>query len=80
MERVTENVIEFIEGDEYMWITASKNSELKKKIKAMMKKDNTLEFRTNKDGSMYGKMPISYLSFKIPKNMSDNSLTNLHKG
>ena len=72
MERNTENVIEFIDGDKKctMSFTARK---FINKIKKLYKKDSSSFdwFIENPDGSIYVRIPLNWLKISPPRKMSD---------
>lgn len=69
---MNENVIEWLNGDEYMIITAPNASRLKGKVLKLAETNSDIKvIRDNPDGSIMAKVPVRCLSLRNPREISE---------
>ena len=66
-----ENNIEWITGDNMMSVTLTSQRHINKIRKLAEKKPDEVKITTNKDGSIYATLPLSYLKFNPPKDLTE---------
>lgn len=66
-----ENNIEWITGDNTIAVTLTSQRHINKIRKFAEKKPDEVKITTNKDGSIYATMPLTYLKFNQPKDFTE---------
>jgi nucleoside diphosphate kinase len=66
-----ENNIEWITGDNTIAVTLTSQRHITKIRKLAEKKPDEVKITTNKDGSIYATLPLSYLKFNPPKDLTE---------
>ncbi len=66
-----ENNIEWITGDDMVAVTLTSQRHITKIRKLAERKLGDVKITANKDGSIYATMPLSYLKFNPPKDLTD---------
>ena len=66
-----ENNIEWITGDNMMSVTLTSQRHITKIRKLAERKPDEVKIVTNKDGSVYATLPLSYLKFNPPKDLTE---------
>ena len=66
-----ENNIEWITGDNMMSVTFTSQRHITKIRKLAERKPDEVKIVTNKDGSIYATLPLSYLKFNPPKDLTE---------
>jgi hypothetical protein len=66
-----ENNIEWITGDSTIAVTLTSQRHITKIRKLAEKKPGDVKITTNKDGSIYAIMPLSYIKFNPPKDLTE---------
>ena len=74
-----ENNIEWITGDSTMSITLTSQRHITKIRKLAERKPDEVKIMTNKDGSIYATLPLSYLKFNPPKDLTEEQKKELAK-
>jgi hypothetical protein len=66
-----ENNIEWITGDNTIAVTITSQRHITRIRKLAEKKPDEVKITTNKDGSIYATMPLSYIKFNPPKDLTE---------
>jgi hypothetical protein len=66
-----ENNIEWITGDDMVAVTLTSQRHITKIRKLAERKPGDVKITTNKDGSIYATMPLSYIKFNPPKDLTE---------
>lgn len=66
-----ENNIEWVTGDDTISVTLTSQRHITKIRKLAERKPDEVKIITNKDGSIYATLPLSYLKFNPPKDLTD---------
>ena len=74
-----ENNIEWITGDNMMSVTLTSQRHITKIRKLAERKPDEVKIVTNKDGSVYATLPLSYLKFNPPKDLTEEQKKELTK-
>ena len=74
-----ENNIEWITGDSTMSVTLTSQRHINKIRKLAEKKPDEVKITTNKDGSIYATLPLSYLKFNPPMNLTEEQKEKLRE-
>jgi hypothetical protein len=74
-----ENNIEWITGDNMMSVTLTSQRHINKIRKLAERKPDEVKIVTNKDGSIYATLPLSYLKFNPPMNLTEEQKKELAK-
>ena len=74
-----ENNIEWITGDNMMSVTLTSQRHITKIRKLAERKPDEVKIVTNKDGSVYATLPLSYLKFNPPKDLTEEQRKELTK-
>ena len=74
-----ENNIEWITGDNMMSVTLTSQRHITKIRKLAERKPDEVKIVTNKDGSIYATLPLSYLKFNPPKDLTEEQRKELTK-
>ena len=74
-----ENNIEWITGDSTIAVTLTSQRHINKICKLAEKKPDEVKITTNKDGSIYATLPLSYLKFNPPKELTEEQKKELTK-
>ena len=74
-----ENNIEWITGDNMMSVTLTSQRHITKIRKLAERKPDEVKIVTNKDGSIYATLPLSYLKFNPPKDLTEEQKKELTK-
>ena len=80
-ENTCENVIEWLRGDDEAYVTAPSSTRLKGQMMRLAEKypDEVEILHENEDGSIYGKVPVRYISVRHPKVISESHKETLIK-
>lgn len=70
---MSENVIEWLRGDERARVSAPSGSRLKGRIVKLQNKypDDVLILDENEDGSIYAEIPVRYIKVSAPRKVSE---------
>lgn len=71
MERSTENVIEWVNGDSRVGMTLSQTKYINRLRKLHEEHPAEVGFFPNEDGSAFASVPLSYLKISPPRKVSD---------
>lgn len=74
-----ENNIEWITGDDIVAVTLTSQRHITKIRKLAERKPGDVKITTNKDGSIYATMPLSYLKFNPPKDLTEEQKEKLRE-
>ena len=74
-----ENNIEWITGDNMMSVTLTSQRHITKIRKLAERKPDDVKITTNKDGSIYATLPLSYLKFNPPMNLTEEQKEKLRE-
>ena len=74
-----ENNIEWITGENTMSITLTSQRHINKIRKLAERKPDEVKITTNKDGSIYATLPLSYLKFNPPMNLTEEQKEKLRE-
>lgn len=74
-----ENNIEWITGDSTIAVTLTSQRHITRIRKLAERKPNEVKIATNKDGSIYATLPLSYLKFNPPKDLTEEQKKELAK-
>ena len=66
-----ENNIEWVTGDSAIAVTLTSQRHITKIRKLAERKPDEVKIATNKDGSIYATLPLSYLKFNPPKDLTE---------
>ena len=66
-----ENNIEWITGDSTIAVTFTSQRHITKIRKLAERKPDEVQIVANKDGSIYATLPLSYLKFNPPKDLTE---------
>lgn len=66
-----ENNIEWIAGDNMMSVTLTSQRHITRIRKLAERKPDEVKIVANKDGSIYATLPLSYLKFNPPKDLTE---------
>ena len=66
-----ENNIEWITGDSTIAVTLTSQRHITKIRKLAERKPDEVKIVANKDGSIYATLPLSYLKFNPPKDLTE---------
>ena len=66
-----ENNIEWVAGDSTIAVTLTSQRHITKIRKLAERKPDEVKITTNKDGSVYATLPLSYLKFNPPKDLTE---------
>lgn len=80
MESMNEFVIEWLKGQNVASITAPSGSALKNKLIKLSKKyPDECDYFENKDGSVFGHVPVKFVKISPPKTISEETLKKLQE-
>ena len=69
---MNENVLEWLNGDEFMTVTAPNASRLKGKVLKLAETNPDIKvIRENPDGSIMAKVPVKCLSLRNPRQLTE---------
>lgn len=68
---MNENVIEWITGDERIAITFSQRKYINRIRRLQRQHPDEVEVHENPDGTIYARLPLSYLKLTAPREMTD---------
>lgn len=71
LDKLTENFLEWITGDDKISVTFSQRKYINRLKTLAEKYPNDVDIYENADGSVFGHIPINWLRFSKPKEMSD---------
>ncbi len=74
-----ENNIEWITGDSTIAVTLTSQRHITKIRKLAERKPDEVKIVANKDGSIYATLPLSYLKFNPPKDLTEEQKKELAK-
>jgi len=74
-----ENNIEWITGDSTIAVTLTSQRHITKIRKLAERKPEEVKIVTNKDGSIYATLPLSYLKFNPPKDLTEEQKEKLRE-
>ena len=74
-----ENNIEWITGDNTMSITLTSQRHITKIRKLAERKPEEVKIVANKDGSIYATLPLSYLKFNPPMDLTEEQKEKLRE-
>jgi len=74
-----ENNIEWITGDSTIAVTLTSQRHINKIRKLAERKPDEVKIVTNKDGSIYATLPLLYLKFNPPKDLTEEQKEELAK-
>lgn len=74
-----ENNIEWVTGDNTISVTLTSQRHITKIRKLAERKPNEVKVVTNKDGSIYATLPLSYLKFNPPKDLTEEQKEKLRE-
>lgn len=74
-----ENNIEWITGDSTIAVTLTSQRHITRIRKLAERKPNEVKIVANKDGSIYATLPLSYLKFNPPKDLTEEQKKELVK-
>lgn len=74
-----ENSIEWITGDNTMSVTLTSQRHITRIRKLAERKPDEVKIVTNKDGSIYATLPLSYLKFNPPKDLTEEQKEKLRE-
>ena len=74
-----ENNIEWITGDNTMSITLTSQRHITRIRKLAERKPEEVKIVANKDGSIYATLPLSYLKFNPPMDLTEEQKEKLRK-
>ena len=74
-----ENNIEWITGDSTMSVTLTSQRHITRIRKLAEKKPDEVKITTNKDGSIYATLPLSYLKFNLPMDLTEEQKEKLRE-
>ena len=66
-----ENNIEWVTGENTIAVTLTSQRHITKIRKLAERKPDDVKITTNKDGSIYATLPLSYLKFNPPKDLTE---------
>lgn len=80
MDRCTENVIEWIENDKVATVTLSQRGQISKIRKLAEEHPEDVQIlHNNSDGSICAHIPVSYIKFRAPRELTEEQKTELLK-
>ena len=79
MENMIENVFEFYKDDDRVSVTLSQGRFITKFKKLAEQYPDEMDYIINKDGSLFGHMPVSFLKLRGPNKLSDEQRHRLSK-
>ncbi len=71
-----ENNIEWVTGENTIAVTLTSQRHITRIRKLAEKKPDEVKITTNKDGSIYATLPLSYLKFNAPLTLTDEQRKN----
>ena len=71
MDRITENVFEWIVGQDRITVTLSQKKHVNRLKRLAEQYPDEVDCYENKDGSVYGHIPLTWLRFSKPREMTD---------
>lgn len=74
-----ENNIEWITGEDTIAVTLTSQRHITKICKLAERKPDEVKVATNKDGSIYATLPLSYLKFNPPKDLTEEQKEKLRE-
>lgn len=74
-----ENNIEWITSDNTMSVTLTSQRHITRIRKLAERKPDDVKITTNKDGSIYATLPLSYLKFNPPKDLTEEQKEKLRE-
>lgn len=74
-----ENNIEWVTGDSTISVTLTSQRHITRIRKLAEKKPDEVKIVANKDGSIYATLPLSYLKFNPPKDLTEEQRKELAK-
>ena len=74
-----ENNIEWITGDNTMSVTLTSQRHITRIRKLAERKPDEVKIVANKDGSIYATLPLSYLKFNPPKDLTEEQKEKLRE-
>ena len=74
-----ENNIEWITGDNMMSVTLTSQRHITRIRKLAERKPDEVKITVNKDGSIYATLPLSYLKFNPPMNLTEEQKEKLRE-
>lgn len=74
-----ENNVEWITGESTIAVTLTSQRHITKIRKLAERKPNKVKVVTNKDGSIYATLPLSYLKFNPPKDLTEEQKEKLRE-
>lgn len=74
-----ENNIEWVTGDNAMSVTLTSQRHVTRIRKLAERKPEEVKIITNKDGSIYATLPLSYLKFNPPKDLTEEQKEKLRE-
>ena len=74
-----ENNIEWITGESKIAVTLTSQRHITKIRKLAERKPDDVKITTNKDGSIYATLPLSYLKFNPPMNLTEEQKEKLRE-
>ena len=74
-----ENNIEWITGEGTIAVTLTSQRHINKIYKLAVRKPDEVKIVANKDGSIYATLPLSYLKFNPPKDLTEEQKEKLRE-
>lgn len=74
-----ENNIEWVTGDSTISVTLTSQRHITRIRKLAERKPDEVKIVANKDGSIYATLPLSYLKFNPPKDLTEEQRKELAK-
>ena len=74
-----ENNIEWVTGDSTISVTLTSQRHITKIRRLAERKPDEVKITTNKDGSIYATLPLSYLKFNPPMNLTEEQKEKLRE-
>ena len=71
MDRITENVVEWLIGQDRVTVTFSQKKHVNKLKRLAEMYPDEVDCYENKDVSVYGHMPLTWLRFSRPRELTD---------
>lgn len=69
-----DNVIEWLDGQDVMAVTLYQKRFITQVRKLAQKRDDVKILAENKDGSIFAHIPVKFLRFRAPKELSEEQL------
>ena len=71
---MNENVFEFFKDSNRVTVTLSQGRMINRFVKMAKEHSDEMDYVINKDGSLFGHMPVSYLHVYPPRKLSDEEI------